>query len=124
LFETHLQETEAQVERVNECFAFLDIQPRAKPCKGMMGIVEEVMAEGKKKDEAAADLALIGAAQKVEHYEMSAYITARNLAQQLHLAPIVQMLQASLGEEENADQLLNQLARPLMSVAKMPEAVE
>jgi Mn-containing catalase len=59
----------------------------------MVGIVdegEEVIAEGKKKDETAADLALIGAAQKVEHYEMSAYITARNLAQQLHQAPIVQ----------------------------------
>ena len=105
----------------------LGIQPRAKACKGMMGIVEEgeeVMAEGKKKDETAADLALIGAAQKVEHYEMSGYITARNLAQQLHMAPIVQLLQLSLGEEENADQLLNQLARPLMSVAKMPESVE
>jgi Domain of unknown function (DUF892) len=86
----------------------------------LMGIVEEgeeVMTEGKKKDETAADLALIGAAQKVEHYEMSGYITARNLAQQLHLAPIVQLLQLSLGEEENADQLLNQLARPLMSAA-------
>jgi Mn-containing catalase len=93
----------------------------------MMGIVEEgeeVMAEGKKKDETAADLALIGAAQKVEHYEMSSYMTARNLAQQLHMAPIVQLLQLSLGEEENADQLLNQLARPLMSVARMPESVE
>jgi Mn-containing catalase len=55
---------------------------------------------------------------------MSGYITARNLAQQLQMAPIVQLLQLSLGEEENADQLLNQLARPLMSVAKMPESVE
>jgi Mn-containing catalase len=127
LFETHLEETEAQIERLEECFGILGIQPRAKACKGMMGIVEEgeeVMAEGKKKDETAADLALIGAAQKVEHYEMSSYITARNLAQQLHMAPIVQLLQLSLGEEENADQLLNQLARPLMSVAKMPESVE
>jgi Mn-containing catalase len=127
LFETHLEETEAQIERLEECFGLLDIQPRAKACKGMMGIVEEgeeVIAEGKKKDETAADLALIGAAQKVEHYEMSGYITARNLAQQLRMAPIVQLLQLSLGEEENADQLLNQLARPLMSVAKMPESVE
>jgi Mn-containing catalase len=127
VFETHLEETEVQIERLEECFGLLDIQPRAKVCKGMMGIVEEgeeVMAEGKKKDETAADLALIGAAQKVEHYEMSGYITARNLAQQLHMAPIVQLLQLSLGEEENADQLLNQLARPLMSVAKMPESVE
>src|ERR1700704_6943058 len=127
LFETHLEETEAQVERLNECFSILGIAARAKPCKGMMGIVEEgeeVIAEGRKKDDAAADLALIGAAQRVEHYEMSGYTSARNLAQQLHLAPIVQLLQLSLGEEENADQLLNQLARPLMSVAKMPESVE
>jgi Mn-containing catalase len=127
LLETHLQETEAQVERLDECFGLLDVHARAKPCKGIMGLVEEgeeVMAEGKKKEEAAADLALIGAAQKVEHYEMSGYITARNLAQQLHMAPIVQLLQTSLGEEENADQLLNQLARPLMTVARMPESVE
>ena len=127
LFEAHLEETQTQIERLDECFSLLDIQPRAKTCKGMMGIVEEgdeVMAEGKKKDGTAADLALIGAAQKVEHYEMSGYITARNLAQQLHMAPIVQLLQLSLGEEENADQLLNQVARPLMSVARMPESVE
>jgi Mn-containing catalase len=127
LLDTHLQETDAQIDRLNECFELLGLQPRPKPCKGMMGIVEEgeeVMEEGKKKKEAAADLALIGAAQKVEHYEMSSYITARNLAQQLHMPAIVQLLQASLGEEENADQLLNQLARSLMTVAKMPESVE
>ena len=91
-----------------------------------MGLVEEgeeVMSEGKKKDDAAADLALIGAAQRVEHYEISGYTTARNLAQQLHQNAIVELLTLSLGEEENADQLLNQIARPLMSVAKMPASV-
>jgi Mn-containing catalase len=93
----------------------------------MMGLVEEgeeVMGEGKKKDDAAADLALIAAAQRVEHYEMSGYTTARNLAQQLHQSAIVQLLSRSLAEEENADQLLNQVARPLMSAAKMPAPVE
>jgi Mn-containing catalase len=127
LFETHLEETEAQVERLNECFSILGTAARAKPCKGMMGIVEEgeeVIAEGRKKDDAAADLALIGAAQRVEHYEMSGYTTARNLAQQLHHSAIVQLLSKSLAEEENADQLLNQVARPLMSVARMPAPVE
>jgi Mn-containing catalase len=69
--------------------------------------------------------ALIAAAQRVEHYEMSGYTTARNLAQQLHHSAIVQHLSKSLAEEEeNADQLLNQVARPLMSVAKMPAAVD
>src|SRR6195952_332390 len=127
LFEQHLAETEAQVERINECFEMLGKTARAKPCKGMMGLVEEgqdVMAEGEDKEDAAADLALIGAAQRVEHYEISGYTTAKNLAQQLRHSAVVALLSKSLAEEENADQLLNQVARTLMSVAKMPAAIE
>jgi Mn-containing catalase len=126
LLDLHLEETNAQVERLNEIFQVLGVPARAKPCKGMAGLVaegEEVMAEGKKKDDAPADLALIGAAQRVEHYEIAAYTTARNLALQLHQPGIVQLLTMSLGEEENAGQLLNQVAQPLMSVARMPAAV-
>ena len=80
LFELHLQETELQVERLNECFSLLGAAARAKPCKGMMGLVEEgqeVMEEGQDKENAAADFALIGAAQRVEHYEISGYTTAK-----------------------------------------------
>jgi Mn-containing catalase len=127
LLETHLQETEGQVERLNESLQLLNAPTRAKPCKGMAGLVEEgeeVITEGKKKDDAPADLALIGAAQRVEHYEISAYTTARNLALQLHQPAIVQLLTMSLGEEKNADQLLDQVAQPLMSVARMPASVE
>jgi Mn-containing catalase len=127
LFEVHLAETENQVERLDECLELLGQTFRAKPCRGMMGLVEEgqeVMNEGEKKEDAAADLALIGAAQRVEHYEISGYTTARNLAQQLRQTAIVALLSKSLAEEENADQLLNQVARSLMSVAKMPAAIE
>jgi Mn-containing catalase len=127
LFELHLAETEGQVERLNECLEFLGQTARTKPCRGMMGLVEEgqeVMDEAEKKEDAAADLALIGAAQRVEHYEISGYTTARNLAQQLRHTAIVALLSKSLAEEENADQLLNQVARSLMSVAKMPAAIE
>jgi Mn-containing catalase len=127
LFEQHLQETQEQVARLDACFGLLGTSARAKPCKGMMGLIEEgeeVMAETEGKDDAAADLALIGAAQKVEHYEISGYTTARNLAQQLRHSAIVQHLNKSLAEEENADQLLNQVARPLMSAAKMPAPIE
>jgi manganese catalase len=127
LFEQHLVETENQVERINECFELLGKTARAKPCKGMMGLVEEgqeVMTEGEEKEDAAADLALIGAAQRVEHYEMSAYTTAKNLAQQLRHSAVVALLSKSLAEEENSDQLLNQVARSLMSVARMPAAIE
>jgi Mn-containing catalase len=127
LIQTHLQETEAQVERLNESLQMLGTAVRAKPCKGMAGLIEdgeEVMAEGKRKDDAPADLALIGAAQRVEHYEIAAYTTARNLALQLRQPAIVQLLTMSLGEEQNAGQLLDQVAQPLMSVAKMPASVE
>ena len=127
LFEVHLQETEMQIERINECFELLGVAARAKPCKGMMGLVEEgqeVMEEAEGKEDAAADLALIGAAQRVEHYEISGYTTAKNLAQQLRHSAVVALLSKSLGEEENSDQLLNQIARTLMSVARMPAAVE
>ena len=127
LFEEHLIETETQIARIDECFELLGETARAKPCKGMMGLVEEgqeIIAEGEQKEDAAADLALIGAAQRVEHYEIAGYTTARNLAQQLRHSAVVALLSKSLAEEENADQLLNQVARSLMSVARMPAAVE
>jgi len=127
LFTVHLAETEAQIERLDECFELLGKKPRAKPCKGMQGLVEEgdeVIKDGAKKDDAAADLALIGAAQRVEHYEIAGYTAARNLAQQLRHSAVVALLSKNLAEEENVDQLLNQVARSLMSVAKMPAAIE
>jgi Mn-containing catalase len=127
LMELHLAETEDQVERINECFSLLGVTARAKACKAMMGLVEEgeeVIEEGKDKADALADLALIGAAQRVEHYEMSGYTTAKNLAQQLRHSAVVALLSKSLAEEENADQLLNQVARTLMSVARMPLTIE
>lgn len=127
IFETHLAETDQQAERLTECLRLLGSAARAKPCKGMAGLIEEgeeVMQEGKEKDDAPADLALIGAAQRVEHYEIAAYTTARNLALQMHRPEIAQLLVTSLGEEQNAAQLLDQIAQPLMSVARMPATVE
>jgi Mn-containing catalase len=110
----HLQETEEQVERINE--------PRGtnsrQALQGMAGLVEEgdeVMSEAEEKDDAPADLALIGAAQRVD-YEIAAYTTARNLAFQLHQPAIVQLLTMSLGEERNAEQLLDQVAQPMVLV--------
>lgn len=126
LLRNHLAETEAQVERLNECLRILGTTARAKPCKGMAGLVEEgeeVMAEGKKKEDAPADLALIGAALRVEHYEIAAYTTARNMALQLAQPAVAQLLTLSLGEEQNAGQLLDQVAQPLMSAARMPSSV-
>jgi Mn-containing catalase len=125
LFNQHLQETEVQIDRLAKCCKLLKAPARAKTCKGMMGLLEEgdeVIAEHQKKP-SGMDLALIGAGQKVEHYEIAGYKSARDLAQQLNETAVVHLLQQSLSEEENADQLLNQLARPLLSSAKMPEAI-
>jgi Mn-containing catalase len=127
LFDVHLDETEMQIERLNECFELLDVEAEAKPCRGMEGIVKEgneVMTEGKSKDAVSSDLALIAAAQKVEHYEISGYTTAKNLAQQLRQSGIVALLTKSLAEEANSDQLLNQVAQTLMTIPGRPPAVE
>ncbi|MBV8564837.1 MAG: DUF892 family protein [Methylobacteriaceae bacterium] len=81
------------------------------------------LREGREKDDASADLALISTAQRVENYEIAGYTIAKNLAQQIHNMQIMQLLTESLGEEQNADQLLDQAAASLMSVAKMPVSI-
>jgi Mn-containing catalase len=120
-FERHLEETKEQVERLKEVFGLLGVAAKGKPCKGMAGLIEEgeeVIDEGKELDDAPADLALIAAAQKVEHYEISAYGTARTMAGQAGLPEAAALLNKSLAEEEVADNLLTQLARELMSEAR------
>jgi len=126
LFGQHLRETEAQVERLGAAFELLGVKAQAKPCKGMAGLIEEgneVIKETRDMEDAPSDLALIAAAQRVENYEVSAYKSARSLAQQLRMPALVSLLSSSLSEEENADQLLTQLAQMLMSAAKMPAPV-
>ena len=120
-FQKHLSETEDQVGRLKEAFSLLGVDAKPKPCKGMAGLLEEgeeVMEEGEEKDDVAADLALIAAAQKVEHYEISAYGTARTMAGQVGQPGVAELLSKSLGEEEVADSLLTQIARELMGAAR------
>lgn len=120
-FEHHLEQTKDQVERLKEVFGLLGVPAKGKPCRGMAGLIEEgdeVIEEGSELDDAAADLALIAAAQKVEHYEISAYGTARTMAGQAGLPGAAELLNMSLAEEEIADNLLTQLARELMSEAR------
>jgi Mn-containing catalase len=120
-FETHLDETAQHVERLKEVFELLGVSAKAKPCKGMEGLIEEgqeVIEKGEGQDDVAADLALIAAAQKVEHYEISGYGTARTLAGQAGLPAAAELLSKSLAEEEITDNLLTQIARELMSEAR------
>ena len=122
----HLEETKGQVERLKEVFVLIGAEAKAKPCKGMAGLLEEgdeVIEEGEEKDAIAADLALIASAQKVEHYEISAYGTARSLAGQAGLPAASMLLGMSLAEEEIADNLLTQIARELMSQSGDPAEI-
>jgi Mn-containing catalase len=119
--EHHLEETKEQVERLKEVFDLVGTPAKGKPCKGMEGLIaegDEVMEEGQELDDPAADLALIAAAQKVEHYEISAYGTARTMAGQVGLPAVAELLNKSLAEEEIADNLMSQLARELMSQSR------
>jgi Mn-containing catalase len=121
-FEVHLEQTKEQVERLKEVFGLLGTDAKSKPCKGMAGLIEEgneVIEEGEELEAAAADLSLIAAAQKVEHYEISAYGTARTLAGQADLPVVADLLSKSLAEEEVSDNLLSQIARELMSEARV-----
>jgi Mn-containing catalase len=119
-FTDHLEQTKEHVERLRQAFEMLEEKPKAKVCKGMAGLVEEgqeIITEGKQMEEASADLALIGAAQRVEHYEIAAYGTARAIAEQMNRKDIVKLLSLTLAEEEEADQLLTQVAQPLLEQA-------
>lgn len=119
-FEKHLLQTENQIERLRTAFELLGEKAQAKPCKAMEGLVaegEETIEEGKEKEELAADLALVTAAQKVEHYEISAYGTLRTLARQIGAFEVAELLTHTLGEEEAADFLLTEVAKPLIQQA-------
>lgn len=123
-FETHLEETKKQVERLHEAFRILRVTAKGKVCRGMAGIIEEgeaMIQESKGKESAGRDLALIAAAQKMEHYEIAAYGTARTMAQQLGHPDIAHLMSKSLAEEENADSVLTDCARPLLSKARFAE---
>src|SRR5688572_13557858 len=110
-FEEHLQETEGQVTRLERVFELLDEKPRGKHCAGMAGIIEEGSEKLQEDMEGSVlDACLIGAAQKVEHYEICAYGTAIAWAEALGLSEVVEVLNETLEEEKAADEKLTALA--------------
>jgi Mn-containing catalase len=123
-FEIHLVQTEGHVQRLEKAFDLLGVKAKPKTCRAMLGLVEEGqerIKEGKGKDELAADLALIGAAQKVEHYEISGYGTVRGLARLIGQQDVAKLLDHTLGEEESTDFLLTTLAKPLLQHAALED---
>jgi ferritin-like metal-binding protein YciE len=110
-FEEHLEQTKTHVERLEQIFSTLGKAARAEHCKGMEGLISEgsdLLEEDA--DAMVKDAALIGAAQKVEHYEISGYGTARSLAELLGHDEAVRLLQQTLDEEKETDQKLTKLA--------------
>lgn len=111
--EQHLKETEGHVQRLEQIFEKLERSPRGKRCKGMAGLIEEGSELLKEKGEMEAevlDAGLIAAAQRVEHYEIAAYGTARTFAQRLGQQEVAKLLQQTLDEEYAADRKLTAIA--------------
>ena len=111
-FEDHLAVTEKHIERAEQVFEMLEMTPRAKRCEAMDGLVKEAqnVIEELPKGSAVIDAGLIIAGQKVEHYEIAAYGSLVQLAKTMGENRIADLLQQTLDEEKQADQLLTELA--------------
>ena len=111
-FEHHLKETEGHVRRLEQVFEILGASPRGKTCDGMKGILSEGSEAVKETEEGVVrDAALIGGAQRVEHYEMAAYGTVHAFAERLGQKQIAQILAETLDEEKAADKKLTEISK-------------
>jgi len=117
-FKTHLEETKVHVERLQQVAEMLGASPRGVTCKAMKGLVEEGAEAIEEEAEASIkDLSLIAAAQKVEHYEISGYGSARALAEALGLDEVVDLLTATIEEESATDEKLTEASETIISGA-------
>ena len=116
-FEKHLQETEQQIQRLENVFKMMGVKAKGEKCKAMEGIIKEaesMMSE--KADESVMDAALIGSAQRVEHYEIAAYGTVCTWAKQLGMNDVLEQLVMTLEEEKKTDALLTKIAEKAVNV--------
>lgn len=124
-FQEHLEVTKGHVERLKEVFDQFGFPAKSKTCNGMKGLIEE--GQEVISDDAGSpigDAALIGAAQRVEHYEIAAYGTVRALAEHLGNRKAAQILQTTLDEEKEADEKLNQIAMEIYNSSGMEQGEE
>jgi ferritin-like metal-binding protein YciE len=115
-FRDHLEETKKHVERLEQVFEQFDQKARAKACKAMRGLIEEG-GEAASEEGSLSDLAIIAAAQKVEHYEISAYGTAIAWAEKLGNHKAAALLEATLSEEKAADSKLTSITNNVLEAA-------
>lgn len=111
-FQTHLGQTKGQIDRLKAVFKLLDHRPKSSTCEAMKGLIREgedmIKTDGNLD---VRDAALIAAAQRVEHYEMAGYGSARTFARQLGKAEAADLLQQTLDEEGETDKILTQIAQ-------------
>lgn len=124
-FESHLEQTRGHVQRLERAFEILDQKARSKPCQAMKGLIEEGKETmGEDLEEALMDSAIIGAAQKVEHYEIAGYGTLKTWARSLGLDEVAELLEATLEEEKEADQKLTEVADGILMEAEAADQSE
>ena len=119
-FEKHLKQTKQHVERLEQIFEQLDQSPKGKTCRAMKGLIEEgseILEEDG--EDSVLDAGIIVAAQKVEHYEIAGYGSARTFANLLGQDEAAELLQSTLDEESDTNENLNQLAENIVN----PEAL-
>jgi ferritin-like metal-binding protein YciE len=120
-FERHLEETRNHVARLEQIAEEMGITLRGKKCKGMEGLLEEGKEVMSEFDDEVLDAAMIGAAQKVEHYEIAAYGTARTHAQMLGMTKAARLLQQTLDEEGRTDKKLTDLAERVVNMEALQQ---
>jgi Mn-containing catalase len=123
-FEKHLVQTQGHVERLKLAFELLGEKAEPKPCKAMMGLIEEgkeTIEEGAEKSPMIADLALVASAQRVEHYEIAGYGNVKCLARLAGEIEVAKLLSHTLGEEEAADHLLTVISKPILQEAVLDD---
>ena len=109
--ESHTEQTRRQIDRLQQCGQKLDIKLTGKKCAAMEGLIEEGQeAMEEHEDGPMLDVAMVAAAQRVEHYEISAYGTARTLAEHLGEKDVAKLLQQTLTEESSADEKLTKIS--------------
>jgi ferritin-like metal-binding protein YciE len=122
-FESHLEETRGQVERLEQIFESLEEKASGKKCAAMAGLIKEAEELASEAEESSVrDAGLIAAAQKVEHYEMSGYGSARTHAQILGHSDAVSLLEQTLKEEKAADRKLNTIAESMVNEEAVSES--
>lgn len=115
-FRTHLEQTQNQIQRLDQVFQLMGAQPERKPCVATKGLIAEANEHLRETEKGPlCDAALIESAQKVEHYEIASYGTARTYARQAGQEQVAQLLEQTLKEEEETDQILTGIAESVVN---------